>query len=100
WGYSKGHVAYHLTTLLRDGDTRALLQLALWLPRGHFWRLRQWLRGDREYPLSLALLEIAGNLVGPWALWQSRRRVAREGRSGPYRAVRNHAPVGAEMGLR
>ena len=28
YAYSKGHVAYHLTTLLRDADRRALVRLA------------------------------------------------------------------------
>jgi hypothetical protein len=32
FNYSKGHVAYHLTTLLRDGDWRAVTNLALLLP--------------------------------------------------------------------
>ncbi len=89
YDYSKGHVAYHVTTLLRDHDLRALLHLAVHMPR---WRLRQivWqlkdrLRGKKsDYPLLLTLLEIAGNLAGPWSLWQSRRRVRREGHSHPY----------------
>ena len=81
YDYSKGHVAYHLTTLIRDGDRRAWLELALRLPRWHGLRIARWLRGDRRYPLSLTLVEIAGNIMGPWALWRSRRRVTREGRS-------------------
>jgi O-antigen biosynthesis protein len=87
YGYSKGHVAYHLTTLLRDRDRRALIRLAQ-LPRGHVRQIGRWawhrLQGRQSYPLSLVLLEIWGHLVGPWSLWQSRRRVRREGRSGPY----------------
>jgi hypothetical protein len=87
YGYSKGHVAYHLTTLLRDRDRRALVRLAQ-LPRGHVRQIGRWawhrLQGRQSYPLSLVLLEIWGHLVGPWSLWQSRRRVRREGRSGPY----------------
>jgi O-antigen biosynthesis protein len=86
YGYSKGHVAYHLTTLLRDGDRRALVRLAQ-LPRWYARQLSRWawarLRGRRHYPLGLILLEILGHAVGPWSLWQSRRRVRREGRSGP-----------------
>jgi GT2 family glycosyltransferase len=35
YGYSKGHVAYHLTILIRDRDLRALLRLALRLPKAH-----------------------------------------------------------------
>jgi glycosyltransferase involved in cell wall biosynthesis len=82
YDYSKGHVAYHLTTLLRDGDRRALWELAVNLPYGRARRLRRWLRGKRDYPLSLILIETAGNLMGPWGLWRSRQRVAREGPSG------------------
>ncbi len=81
YAYSKGHVAYHLTTLLRDRDRRAIVRLLLELPHGHlcraWWRLRGW----TEYPLRLLLLEAAGNLAGPWGLWRSRRRVRRLGRS-------------------
>lgn len=84
YSYSKGHVAYHLTTLLRDHDLRALMYLAVLLPRGYIGRVKEWLRGRSDYALSLILLEIAGNLVGPWALWRSRRRAKREGRSQPY----------------
>jgi GT2 family glycosyltransferase len=89
YGYSKGHVAYHLTTLLRHHDLRALVRLGYHLPRWHlrqiFWQIKARLRGRKsDYPLSLTLLEIAGNLAGPWALWRSRRRVKREGRSQPY----------------
>jgi GT2 family glycosyltransferase len=81
--YSKGHVAYHLTTLLRDGDRRALVRLGYSLPKVYLARAYERLRGRSEYPLSLILTEIAGNLAGPWALWQSRRRVRRLGRSAP-----------------
>jgi GT2 family glycosyltransferase len=79
--YSKGHVAYHLTTLLRDGDLRALIRLGLQLPQTYVWRLRARGAGTAEYPPSLILLEIAGNLLGPWALLQSRLRVRRLGPS-------------------
>jgi GT2 family glycosyltransferase len=79
--YSKGHVAYHLTTLLRDGDARALVNLALLLPATHVRRALQRILGRSEYPLSLLLLEVAGNLAGPWGLWKSRQRVQREGLS-------------------
>jgi hypothetical protein len=44
----------------------------------------QWLRGRSIYPLSLIIIEILGNLAGPFALWRSRFRVKREGRSEPY----------------
>ena len=79
YAYSKGHVAYHLTTLLRDHDVRALVRLTLELPWSYAVRLRERLRGRSIYPVSLLLLEIAGNLAGPWALWRSRRQVKRQG---------------------
>jgi len=83
--YSKGHVAYHLHTLLNDGDFRALPHLgrvASW----HASRLSRFLVGARQnspYPLRLVLTEVAGNLYGPLALWQSYRLVKSRGRSAP-----------------
>lgn len=77
YGYSKGHVAYHLTTLVQDGDLRALPYLLLRLPMGHILRSARWLKGDRTYPLSLSLLELRGQLLGPVAFVQSRHRVRR-----------------------
>lgn len=103
YNYSKGHVAYHLTTYLRDGDRRGLAHAFIHLPK---WRLKQLLRhaldlvttnalrGRGHYPLSLTMIEIAGNAAGVWALWQSRRRVRREGRSRPY------VPVAQRRGQR
>ena len=84
YGYSKGHVSYNLTTWLRDGDWRGLWRVLIILPLVHLRRIMIWLKGQSDYPLSLILLEIRGNLAGPWSLWQSRRRVKREGRSAPY----------------
>lgn len=77
YGYSKGHVAYHLTTWWRDGDRRALVYLLAQVPR-HRLREVRW----RTVPWWMLALQLAGNLAGPWALWRSRRRVRREGRSG------------------
>jgi cellulose synthase/poly-beta-1,6-N-acetylglucosamine synthase-like glycosyltransferase len=84
YDYSRGHVAYHLTTLICDGDLRALVRLAVELPHAYGWRLCQRLLGRSVYPLPLILLEIAGTLAGPWAFWRSRRMVERYGRSRPY----------------
>lgn len=84
YGYSKGHVAYQLRTLIKDGDLRALARLGYELPRVYLWRIKEILLGRSDYPLSFTLLEAAGNLAGPWALWQSLRRVKRLGRSTPY----------------
>jgi GT2 family glycosyltransferase len=77
--YSKGHVAYHLTTLMRDGDRRALVRLGWSLPKHYVVRAIERLRGESDHSLKLLALEIAGNLAGPWALWASRRRVRRLG---------------------
>jgi GT2 family glycosyltransferase len=84
YNYSKGHVAYHFTTLMRDRDRRALVRLGIRLPQTYLHRVKDRMLGRGDYPVSLILLEVAGSLAGPWALWQSRRRVKREGRSTPY----------------
>ncbi len=85
--YSRGHVAYHLLTFLRDRDLRGLLHVGLAMP---YWRVRQvlaWLRdaprGRAHYPMDLIVLETWNNLLGPVALWQSTRIVRRLGRSEP-----------------
>jgi GT2 family glycosyltransferase len=88
YAYSKGHVAYHLTTLLRDSDRRALVRLLYSLPKTYVRRAGERLRGRSEYPLSLIGTEIAGTLAGPWALWRARRRVRR---FGPGARPRTHA---------
>jgi hypothetical protein len=100
YNYGKGHVAYHLTTLLRDRDKRAVAQLLVRLPISYRWRLVSSLKRhlslkrlsylDSGYPLRLILLEARGNLAGPWSLWKSYRRVKREGRSDPYSGVQNY----------
>jgi hypothetical protein len=81
YNYSQGHVAYHLTTLLKDGDWRGLRWVLWGLPKAQLRRLIMSAIGKSRYPFRLVLLEIRGNLAGPWALWQSYRRVWREGRS-------------------
>ncbi len=85
YDYSKGHIAYHLTTWLRDGDWRGLAHIFLYMPPARALQiagvaLYQWI-GVGRYPLALLLLEVRGNLAGAFALWKSRRRVEREGRS-------------------
>lgn len=82
YNYSKGHVAYHLTTLLRDRDLRALVRLGIRLPQTYMRRFKDRMLGRSNYPASLILLEIIGNLAGPWSLWRSRRRLQQRG----YRA--------------
>jgi glycosyltransferase involved in cell wall biosynthesis len=96
YDYSKGHVAYNLTTLLRDHDLRALVQIGLVVPAWHLLRAVRRLCGKSQYPLSLVLLEVSGNLAGPWSLWKSRMRVRREGHSGPYVPVSRRSAMAAE----
>ncbi len=77
FAYSKGHVAYHLTTLFRDGDLRVLLYLFVSLPRAYLFRAKSRLLGRTVYPLSLLLLEILGNLIGPWTYVACRWKASR-----------------------
>lgn len=84
YGYSKGHVSYNLTTWLRDGDWRGIYQILVALPVYHAHRIVNCFLRRSDYPLSLILLEIWGNLAGPWSLWRSRIRVNREGYSDPF----------------
>jgi GT2 family glycosyltransferase len=93
YAYSKGHVAYHLTTLLRDGDRRALVRLFYSLPKVYAKRTFARLRGWSDYPFSLILVEIAGTLAGPWALWQARRKVRK---LGPGARPKTHHAVSLE----
>jgi GT2 family glycosyltransferase len=81
FSYSKGHVAYQLTTLFREGDSRALVRLFYSLPKVYAVRIWERLRGRSEYPIPLITTEILGSLAGPLALWQARRRVRRLGPS-------------------
>jgi GT2 family glycosyltransferase len=84
YNYSKGHVAYHLTTFFNDQDFRALVRLFFGLPPYHIKRLILRILGRIDYPLSLILCEIMGNLAGPLAFLRSRWRVRRLGFSKPY----------------
>lgn len=92
YNYSKGGVGSQLVTLFRDKDLRALYRIFVELPQVHWWRIKQRLLGKSDYPLRLIAIEILGNLMGPWALWRSRWRVARRGRSAPYMPVWERAP--------
>lgn len=96
YAYSKGHVAYHLTTLLRDGDVRALVRLAYSLPNVYAHRTYARLRGWSDYPLALIVVEIAGTLAGPWALWRARRKVRK---LGPGARPKAHHAVSLEGSL-
>jgi hypothetical protein len=91
YAYSKGHVAYHLTTLIQDGDKRSLIRLFCSLPFAYLRRAVQRVRRHSDYPLSLIVLEVMGNFAGPLALWRSRRRARALGRSAPL--VQEHRDV-------
>lgn len=93
YNYSKGHIAYNLTTLLRDLDWRGLVQIIVALPIYYLQRIKARLLRQINYPITLILLEIAGNLAGPWSLWRSHQRVKREGRSSPYISVQKRPQV-------
>ena len=77
--YSKGHVAYHLVTLLKYRDRRALVRLGYELPRSMLSRVWGRLRGTYDYPWRLLGIEITGMLLGPLSLWQSKRHVRKHG---------------------
>lgn len=86
YSYSKGHIAYQLTTLVRYRDLRALARLVFELPVSYARRAALRLLRRTDYPLRFMALELLGNLAGPWALWRSRRRVRALGRSSPDRS--------------
>jgi GT2 family glycosyltransferase len=92
YNYSKGHVAYHLITLLNDHDIRGLVRVVIELPLSYCKRILKRLLGYSLYPIPLILIEIGGSLAGPFALWKSCRNVKRCGRSPLY--VGPRAPEG------
>ena len=91
YSYAKGHAAYQLTTWLRDGDRRGVTRILFELPAVYTRRAWQRIRRQSEYPVTFVLLEVLGTLAGPVALWRSRRRVRRLGRSTSLEAGRPRA---------
>jgi glycosyltransferase involved in cell wall biosynthesis len=89
YNYSKGHVAYHLKTWLEHKDWRGLTRIFFELPIIHMRTFFKSLIGRSSYPLSMSLLEVKGNLAGPWALFKSSRRVKRLGKSTHYSLSKN-----------
>ena len=71
FAYSKGHVAYHLTTLVKDGDFRALTRILYELPMAHISRSIRIITNKSNYTILMILLELWGNLLGPWAYMSS-----------------------------
>jgi len=97
YNYAKGHAAYHLTTLTRDGDWRALARLLFHLPKIYRERIEERLGGRSDYPLRCILFEMLGTLVGPFALMRARRIVRRLGPSlGPLSPERDADAVPLE----
>jgi O-antigen biosynthesis protein len=96
YGYSKGHVAYHLITWLQHDDKRALARIVAELPLSFAQRALARLRGRYRYPWRLLLTEIAGTLAGPWSLWAAHRNVRRLGlgaRPGAAPVLRPNVPA-------
>ncbi|MGE5846426.1 MAG: glycosyltransferase [Ignavibacteria bacterium] len=71
FNYSKGHVAYNLLTFFNDKDKRGLVRIFYELPLSHLLNIKRRLLKQSNYPLSLTIIEILGNLLGPFALVQS-----------------------------
>lgn len=63
FNYGIGFSAFQCSTLLRNGDTRALRQMLLVVPGTHLRRLA----GMEKYPRLMTLVEMAGNILGPLA---------------------------------
>lgn len=90
YSYSKSGSAYHLTTLIKDGDTRAIRELLINLPLYYLKRLLTSVLGRSDYPIDLAYTELIGFWAGPWSLWMAYRRVGKLGRS-QAKAIAVHA---------
>ena len=95
YNYSKGAISYHLTTLINDGDLRALFAILLEMPQWHVAKIIKRILGWTDDPILIILKEIIGYLAAPWCLWQSRLRVNRQGFSSPYIPVEQRTRKGA-----
>jgi GT2 family glycosyltransferase len=83
--HSKGQVAYHLTTLIEDGDLRAVPQLFFKLPKALARKLVEGVIRAKPYALRMSLLEARSVALGPVAFLRSRLRIRRGGPSHPRR---------------
>ena len=79
YNYSKGHVAYHLLTYLNDNDLRGLFRIIVELPFAHVYRIYKRLVLRSSYPIKFIMIEILGNIIGPFSLLRSKRRVKKLG---------------------
>ena len=74
YNYAKSAVAYHLTTLFRDGDRRSRLSLLGGLQKHYLGRFVATLRGRSGLPLWLVLSELSGHVAGTFAFLRSLAR--------------------------
>ena len=85
FAYSKGHVAYHLVTMLKYNDLRAISRIFYELPKSLFSRCLARGLGRDNYPWLLLSVEILGTLLGPISLIQSFYYVFKERqKENPY----------------
>jgi hypothetical protein len=74
-----GYTAMLMRIISRDKDKRVFKVLYYYLPLIKWNHLKQ-IRSKTNYkPLSLTLLEIWGNLIGPLNFWRSLRRIDKLG---------------------
>ncbi len=78
--YYSGHVAHNLTTLVRDGDLRAVWQIGAFSKYVAIQRWRSILHPSRTSTV-VARAQVHGAIRGPRNYFRSQRRVRREGRS-------------------
>lgn len=88
---SKGIVVYHLTTIIRDHDLRALSHLIIKMPKMHLSRIIQRLYGKSSYPLSFLFIEAIGNFMGFFTLVKSIKYIKRKGHSNISAPITGHS---------
>ncbi len=96
YAYSKSASAYHLTTLIKDGDKRSIRELLVNLPLYYSKRLLMSASGRLDYPVHLAYTEWIGFWVGPWKLWLAYQQVKQLGRSQPKTLAANSASAAGD----
>lgn len=86
--YRRGEVAFCLLSLNNEREWRALSHLMIWIP---YWRITQLLgellrrlRGKKRFRFSIFLREWLAYVKGPFALFQSHRRVKRWVNRAPF----------------